>query len=56
MYQIGELVQYGVSGVCKVEEIVQDVPGLQKDTEYYLFDKMTPKQILLYIGFAPSVK
>ena len=36
MYQIGELVQYGTSGVCKVEEIVQGVPGLQKDIQCYL--------------------
>ena len=36
MYQIGELVQYGTSGVCKVEEIVQGVPGLQQDTQCYL--------------------
>ena len=36
MYQIGELVQYGNSGVCKIEEIVQGVPGLQKDTRCYL--------------------
>ena len=36
MYQIGELVQYETSGVCKVEEIVQSVPGLQQDTQCYL--------------------
>ena len=36
MYQIGELVQYGNSGVCKIEEIVQGVPGLQKDIQCYL--------------------
>lgn len=36
MYQIGELVQYETNGVCKVEEIVQGVPGLQKDTKCYL--------------------
>lgn len=36
MYQIGELVQYGNSGVCRIEEIVQDVPGLQKGTQCYL--------------------
>ena len=36
MYQIGELVQYETSGVCKVEEIVQGVPGLQQDTQCYL--------------------
>jgi CarD family transcriptional regulator len=36
MYQVGELVQYGNSGVCKIEEIVQGVPGLQKDTRCYL--------------------
>ena len=36
MYQIGELVQYGNSGVCKIEEIVQGVPGLQKEMQCYL--------------------
>ena len=36
MYQIGELVQHGTSGVCKIEDIVQDVPGLAKDTQYYV--------------------
>lgn len=36
MYQIGELVQYGNSGVCRIEEIVQGVPGLQKETACYL--------------------
>jgi len=36
MYQIGELVQYGNSGVCKIEEIVQGVPGLQKEVQCYL--------------------
>lgn len=36
MYQIGELVQYGSSGICKIEGIVQDVIGLEQDKEYYL--------------------
>ena len=36
MYQIGELVQYGSSGVCKIEGIVQDVAGLDQDKQYYL--------------------
>ena len=36
MYQIGELVQYGSSGICKIEGIVQGVMGLEQDKEYYL--------------------
>ena len=51
MYQIGELVQYETSGVCKVEEIVQGVPGLQQDTQCYLLipvdnDKVKMRRIL----------
>ena len=48
MYQIGELVQYGTSGVCKVEEIVQGVPGLQKDTECYLLIPVSKKEEKIY--------
>lgn len=36
VYEIGELVQYGNSGICKIEGIVQGVAGLDKDTKYYL--------------------
>ena len=48
MYQIGELVQYGTSGVCKVEGIVQDVPGLQKDTKCYLLVPVSRKEEKIY--------
>ena len=48
MYQIGELVQYGISGVCRVEEIVQGVPGLQKDTECYLLIPVSKKEEKIY--------
>lgn len=48
MYQIGELVQYGTSGVCRVEEIVQGVPGLQKDTECYLLIPVSKKEEKIY--------
>ena len=48
MYQIGELVQYETSGVCKVEEIVQGVPGLQKDTECYLLIPVSKKEEKVY--------
>ena len=48
MYQIGELVQYGTSGVCKVEEIVQGVPGLQKDTQCYLLIPVSKKEEKIY--------
>jgi len=48
MYQIGELVQYGTSGVCKVEEIVQGVPWLQKDTECYLLVPVSKKEEKIY--------
>lgn len=48
MYQIGELVQYGNSGVCKIEEIVQDVPGLQKDTQCYLLIPIGKKEEKIY--------
>lgn len=48
MYQIGELVQYGISGVCKVEQIVQGVPWLQKDTECYLLVPLNKKEEKIY--------
>ena len=48
MYQIGELVQYGNSGVCKIEEIVQGVPGLQKDTQCYLLIPVSKKEEKIY--------
>ena len=48
MYQIGELVQYGTSGVCKVEEIVQGVPGLQKDTQCYLLIPVSKREEKIY--------
>ena len=48
MYQIGELVQYGTSGVCRVEEIVQGVPWLQKDTECYLLVPVNKKEERIY--------
>jgi len=48
MYQIGELVQYGTSGVCKVEEIVQGVPWLQKDTPCYLLVPVNKKEEKIY--------
>ena len=48
MYQIGELVQYGISGVCKVEEIVQGVPGLQKDTQCYLLIPVSKREEKIY--------
>lgn len=48
MYQIGELVQYGTSGVCKVEEIVNSVPWLQKDMECYLLIPVSKKEEKIY--------
>lgn len=48
MYQIGELVQYGISGVCRVEEIVQGVPGLQKDMKCYLLIPVGKKEEKIY--------
>jgi len=48
MYQIGELVQYGTSGVCRVEEIVQGVPGLSKDTQCYLLIPVSKKEEKIY--------
>ena len=48
MYQIGELVQYGISGICKVEEIVQDVPGLPKETKCYLLIPVGKKEEKIY--------
>lgn len=48
MYQIGELVQYGTSGVCRVEEVVQGVPGLQKDTKCYLLIPVGKKEEKIY--------
>ena len=48
MYQIGELVQYGTSGVCRIEDIVQDVPGLPKDAECYLLIPVSKKEEKIY--------
>jgi len=49
MYQMGELVQYGTSGVCKVEDIVRGVPWLPKDTECYLLIPVSKKEEKIYI-------
>ena len=48
MYQIGELVQYGTSGVCKVEEIVRSVPWLQEGTVCYLLIPLGKKEEKIY--------
>ena len=48
MYRIGELVQYGTSGVCRVEEIVQDVPWMPKDTPCYLLVPVGKKEEKIY--------
>lgn len=48
MYQIGELVQYGNSGVCRIEEFVQDVPGLPKDTKCYLLIPVSGRDCRIY--------
>ena len=48
MYQIGELVQYGNSGVCKVEEIVQGVPGLEQNVPCYLLIPFSKKDGKIY--------
>ena len=48
MYQIGELVQYGNSGVCRIEEIVQGVPGLQKEMACYLLIPINGKDGKIY--------
>ena len=47
MYQIGELVQYGTSGVCKVEEIVQGIPGLGQNVPCYLLIPVSKKDGIL---------
>ncbi len=48
MYQIGELVQYGNSGVCKVEEIVQGMPGLEQAVPCYLLIPVSKKDGKIY--------
>ena len=48
MYQIGELVQYGNSGVCKVEEIVQGIPGLEQNVPCYLLIPVSKKDGKIY--------
>ncbi len=48
MYQIGELVQYGSSGVCKIEEIVQGAPGLDKSIQCYLLIPVNKKEEKIY--------
>ena len=48
MYQIGELVQYGNSGVCKVEEIVQGAPGLEQNVPCYLLIPVSKKDGKIY--------
>ena len=36
MYNIGELIVYGRSGVCRVENIgYPEIPGIKKDKLYY---------------------
>ena len=48
MYQMGELVQYGINGVCRVEGIVQGVPGLQQDIQYYLLTPVSRRDGRIY--------
>ena len=48
MYQIGELVQYGNSGVCKIEEIVQGIPGLEQNVPCYLLIPIGKKDGKIY--------
>lgn len=38
MFAVGDYIQYGNSGVCVVQEIVQGLENLSKDKKYYLLE------------------
>lgn len=48
MYSIGELVQYGNSGICKIEEILHGMPGLSNTADYYLMVPVHGKDGKIY--------
>ncbi len=49
MFKKGDLVQYGNNGVCCVEDIVQGMPGLNNDTEYYILVPINNRNNMIYL-------
>ncbi len=49
MFKKGDLVQYGNNGVCKVEDIVKGMPGLNDDTEYYIMVPINNRNNVIYL-------
>ncbi len=49
MFKKGDLVQYGNNGVCCVEDIVQGMPGLNSDTEYYILVPINNRNNMIYL-------
>lgn len=49
MFNKGDLLQYGSSGVCKVLDIVSDVPGFDKNMTYYLMVPINNENSKIYL-------
>jgi CarD family transcriptional regulator len=49
VFKKGDLVQYGNNGVCCVEDIVQGMPGLNNDTEYYILVPINNRNNMIYL-------
>lgn len=49
MFNKGDLLQYGNSGVCRIEDIVSDVPGFDKNMTYYLMVPLSNENSKIYL-------
>lgn len=50
MYNKGDLLQYGINGVCKIEDIVWGMAGgYDKDTQYYLMVPISNVHNTIYL-------
>ena len=49
MFKKGDLVQYGNNGVCRVDDIVKGMPGLNNDTEYYIMVPINNRNNMIYL-------
>ncbi|MBQ1688015.1 MAG: CarD family transcriptional regulator [Lachnospiraceae bacterium] len=50
MFEIGQYVNYGKQGVCKVEAITHmDMPGVDKDALYYVLSAVYKRDTKIYI-------
>ncbi len=49
LFNKGDLLQYGNSGVCRIEDIVSDVPGFDKNMTYYLMVPINNENSKIYL-------